>query len=1575
MEAELGEMMNALNAQMDTSSQNDLELIDHTTPLATLECDIKNLHNCFEGYREQLSTSLDCPETARRWWGVRLSVTTAGLFAAVALFTLVINAVLTAMRADQQQLLQANCGIGILYVLVCLSVLNDMAGAKTAVRSESEVLQLRVLDVMEQFRELLRTRQAWVEESTRTQWSCETDKLKLQLTDQELQAKLESIAQCRTTWEDLQKSISMAEAQAEKAARDMGDHNAQLIAIQAEHSSLSEAIRELETQRDAMTEQALQSQQQVDHAEQHLAAVTLASEEAQREFDALQKSIGTSRDEASMCDAIVAEQSGLVAELKQQVEAAQQEAEAAKQLFESTVCQADAAQLQLEATKNQIAAAQQKLADTERTIARVQQEACDATSNAELRHIECETLNSQMADLSDRKLEQAEQLAAVSQELVGLREQRENFAAENARLADEHQNLMSALGKLREESQACQAQNEQSMAALQANGQQLMESMAQRLAVENLLESMQIDVRHREQRLAERLQQLDDLNELVHQQENNLAELTEQEAALQDKVDWLLGQLGEFERLSLAQVASSQSVDALESNIRVEQANIDAMKLEEASLQATVAELHECITGLMQDGQLHQMHVEDLKSQSEHLTNDIEQIRMLTEECRLEYADLASSTRQQIADRQAELRVWDDRLQQRSREFEELSVAAVAAQEQLAERQDHIRWLSVEMGEAQALLAEAQQSYATTQQAERVTEERASLLLEKAECIADQVRLRSDELQSAAQELESMQTEIRSLETVRLQFDSLVSDSDKLETRLEQQRAEAIDLSKRTESLRIHEGELQTEVNELTQLVSQLRGELDTLETECQQRQSQLEAHRCELELAHETRENLDRQVALLNGELDRQAEKLRTAENNFDARAAELEQLDGVRSTINVEIERLQGQLAELDGAAEDEQAKLQAIADLYQAKAQSLTEMRQCLEAESVLQHQLENQRAKLISEEDRLNGRVESLTSEVNESQVIANQWHEYIEELKREIERLEAGRQTEQRLLDDAQRRVLLQQDRHDDLLARIGSAADQLADKENERAGLETQARELHNEIARSEGNQLRLLQQVDQADRVLDALLQEQATVQDALGDARLQMEREHMALHEMEAHQAQLRANIESAETLSHQLQIVAEDLQRDKAVLEESVLQLLETKHQLEGEIERSNSQRQSGEEELFQLQTQTQQAQMQLGDIEQEIAQAHVRLSRVTAEHERQHELTVATNNQLLDLQVQIQRVDVESSVKTRELADCLADLARQNETIVSVQEQLDTMLKHVEQLRAEDDELHARRGQLTQELSEQQSEAGKLIALAKHAHKGLQQLTNDAREKELQVSQLQQQLASGDAEVQRNFVRLVDLRNEASELDLQRKEQEQLLQQVALQVTGQSTALANLQQRIETSQAAKISLERNLAQLTSQNERAAQELKGLESQQVQVREQYESQFAEQQQAIEEATQRCQQLLSEEVEVRARIAELQESARMANETLHELAVQQQQAQALLIDSAADLEQSPPRIVELASPKASQSRLQSLEDDVWGAVQSLSQIVQDARMSNASTAGAAAMVDPWATVLADRS
>ncbi len=288
----------------ETSSGPDLELIDEATPLATLEEDVRNLQNCLSDYQQRLDASLQLAHAPHRWAGLRLSLTTISLFGAVALFTLAVNALLALMRADATQLLQANCAMGVLYALVCMSALYDISSAKNAVRSEAEALRMRITDVTDQFRELLRTRQSWVEESTRTQWSSETDKLKLQLVKQELQATQAVNEQCRETEQVLKSSIATLEADAARLAGESARQTDELKNLQSNCAQAAGQLEQLSAQRAEMLDQIEQTRAQYLLEQEKVATVQAENDAAKRELDAIQLQIASMRDEAGMCEAI-----------------------------------------------------------------------------------------------------------------------------------------------------------------------------------------------------------------------------------------------------------------------------------------------------------------------------------------------------------------------------------------------------------------------------------------------------------------------------------------------------------------------------------------------------------------------------------------------------------------------------------------------------------------------------------------------------------------------------------------------------------------------------------------------------------------------------------------------------------------------------------------------------------------------------------------------------------------------------------------------------------------------------------------------------------------------------------------------------------------------------------------------------------------------------------------------------------------------------------------------------------------------------------------------------------------------
>ncbi|MCC6511093.1 MAG: hypothetical protein IT423_18470, partial [Pirellulaceae bacterium] len=161
------------------------EMLGEDTPLVSLQKDVVNLNNCLDGYIQHLSDGLAACEPTGSASRMLLSRTSLALFGLVAALTIALNATLLSMSAGSGQMLQANCALGVLHVLVSICVLHDLSKNRSQQSSECQVLELRTEDVVEQFKELTKTRQEWVADLTRSQWIAETEKLKLQLVQQD----------------------------------------------------------------------------------------------------------------------------------------------------------------------------------------------------------------------------------------------------------------------------------------------------------------------------------------------------------------------------------------------------------------------------------------------------------------------------------------------------------------------------------------------------------------------------------------------------------------------------------------------------------------------------------------------------------------------------------------------------------------------------------------------------------------------------------------------------------------------------------------------------------------------------------------------------------------------------------------------------------------------------------------------------------------------------------------------------------------------------------------------------------------------------------------------------------------------------------------------------------------------------------------------------------------------------------------------------------------------------------------------------------------------------------------------
>lgn len=1557
--------MNSANVKTAADTHEMLELVDQTTPLVTLQSDIDNLHNCLNSYQDQLSVSMHPGETPQRWGGMRLSKTTAVIFGTVVLFTLLVNCALTILGADHPQMLQANVGIGVLYALVSMAVLNDMSGSRNPLRSEGEALQLRILDVTDQFRELLRTRHAWVEESTRTQWLCETDKLKLQLATQELQTTSESIDQHRETLDVLKVAIAGAEAQSAKLAQEVAARNEQLSGQQSKIDSAIKELQSTEKQHDSLRmqveaganqlatlqSQITQLQEQMDtqsqtlaaeldaarcHADEQMAAANAQAIQAQQDLDRLHLNLATSRDEVSLCEGILQEQS------------------------------------------QKLTAVNRELESNEVQLIRL---AADLAAKSQ----EYEDILGKSEQASARKLECDDEVTLLSQELVALRQQKENYAAEVAQLTTDRDARLV-------ESEALHARTE---------------------ICRNSLESLTNHTQQQQELYSQQQQRIDEQIELASRHEFELLQLQQQERDVQDKVDWLLSQLGELERLALAQLANepaahepnaremaahelafrepveldqckqcAQRADQ-DADLAQREATIASLQVEELRLEMSIAELRHQVESLGGDCQVRTEQLKELTSQSKHLASEVEQMRLLTDECRDEFSEQTAALRQQMAERQSQLDECHQTLALRQEEFDSLNKAMAEAQEQHSETLKQLQIHASELREIQTLLQEAQQSYESTVQGERAAEERATLLLEKAESIAEQVRVRSIELDETARELNALETEIRNLEALKAQFDQISGDSDRLESRLEQQRGEAIDLAASIENHRNLESELHSEIARLTQHVHALNQEVEVAGDQATQRTSQLDSMRAEMAELDHSHCLLDAEMTQLQNLLDSKSRELRSIESQVGEQLAELERHHGERASLQTVLDELRENVVELDLATVAGQNRLHDLTELIQKREAEFIEAQQLLEEQVAHENAVEARTQTMLAEEARLRSRVASLTSEVNESQAIASQWQEYLTKLKGELERLESEKVTGQHALEDVHRRLALQQDAHESLATRLRLAQDQLSDAENEFYRLEKQTGELQSDIVRLEGQRSNVRQEVRQAEATLESLNHERSTLQHALVDARQQLQSEQAAVQKSIAEAERALSDIDLAEQREHELQLAIDALLSQRAELESQVDQLEQAVATLS--TQRDVLQGEAGHctEELARLRTERDQAQVQFDLISQELATTLAQLQTSIAEYEQRQASLCIASNQLTELEDLLQDVNEQVLAKTKEMSACAVELSNQREAVAVCLKQFESMQDEIDLLREEDGALGLRRAEFSQVMTEQKAEMAKLILHAKHANSGMKRLRSAAEAKQSQLARLEAEIVRGNEELQRNLMRLEDLRAEANEAETRLTEQEMRSQKVELQINDKLLALASSEQRIESSKAAKASLERHLGKLTASHVQAVEELKQIEMKSAEIQAEQVRQTEALRQELAGLVSEREQLCREEFELRASIAQLKESLASASLAASSSSGKDEPVTDVSRERLGDpLETVPQSVSELAPADTleAESEMPIVADDrlvadVWSSVQELSQMVHDSRLNESVANLAAGGLDPWATVLADVS
>ena len=795
------------------SSEYGREVADNS-PLAILAKDVKQLSGSLSEYQRCLTTSLAEAEKSRILGGVRISITTLALFSLVALVALALNVTLHNINASDAHILRANLAMAVLYLLIAISALNDLARGRTRWRTEREALSARTQDVAEQLVELAATRQSWVEELTRSQWTSETEKLKLQLVQQEFAAKQESLEQLSTSLTKVQADCSAKESEHAALAKELDIANEQRKQLEQSCQNLRTTEESLKTKNDA-------TQRELDGLTQEIAdrstdlqglAEQLSTEQSaiqalgdsrsqlQSEWDALQadvenlRSIEKQLNEACLAanleetqrkndelkallaeiatnEPILLEQEEKLGQLSSQVVATQSQLEsrtASLQALENTISEAQAEHtriaLESQTSKDEVATA---LQDRDRILADrdAVQSACD-----ELR-AECEQLTSELE--SHRTLH-----------------------------ADVRREIELVRGMLH----TAKDEYEEACARLAVVDSQIIENVASQIALAEK-SNEQIEVYEAQAAAISANQaKIDAADADLLERQNAINQLRADEQELSTRIDWLLNQMGNFDRLAAAQIASKQIIEQKLSQTQSELIAAEAalvglhqqiatmhqdQEQSETSLKEAAAKLNDAQAALRDaDDQIaaKQTTVREAEQRAQYL---IEKAELMAEqiECRAEELLLC---KQAVADLTDELHA----LEKMKTHYESLLSDSSELDRRLDEQRAIADALAAQVEQRQAFATELETGIASREQivadrdaqidtirGELLSKSSAleSLALESEELIRNQMRLQQevhrteDDLNNTQSRLVEIESQLLESEKLR---DSLLRDTE-----------------------------------------------------------------------------------------------------------------------------------------------------------------------------------------------------------------------------------------------------------------------------------------------------------------------------------------------------------------------------------------------------------------------------------------------------------------------------------------------------------------------------------------------------------------------------------------------------------------------------------------------------------------------------------------------------------------------------------------------------------------------------------------------------------------------------
>ncbi|MCY2982473.1 MAG: hypothetical protein NTY15_02415 [Planctomycetota bacterium] len=1099
--------MNQIDAFEDTIDQVVC------SPIESLQVDLGKFNKKLDSYCKETESYLgvnnDSPSETRsalRWLTVML-------FGVVVAVTLLLNVGIVMAGATNSQMAICNIGIAVLYVLVGMCVMSDLARGKTHFQDERERLMERLKRVAEQVRELVRERQHWTTEAAQSKWATDNEKLKLQLAKQQVESIQEKL---EASFAELQILVESVE-QKEKAEAELEET---LISRDATKAAMIVQTRDLEEQIAKSTATIEELNARIHEDNLTLLAKVSENEAKLAEMQESLSLLNLDMNEKTLAgDALTAK----LSEDHRAIEFAIAEANLSRERIMAEVSQATA---EYEALKENVATSQQ-------TNVELINQTVELEAGLSQRQESIILADANLRSLDVSLLDKKTQLETIVSESVGVEQ----------RIAQ----LLTQLAELEYLSAFKLATDASETLSLAANRQEMIEAeKEQRVELESMrgeLDAIRSELDTRQILIEESFQ---NSHKISREAEKSLSDATRRVEMLSDKADSLAEQV---EAKSTELFGHKQELISIRAEIR----ELEAAKV---SVTRGVEELAEVELQLQsQRAELAELE-EQIGESRRTLANKQEDIGLLDAQCRTHQAAL-ETLNFELLDRSLNFDQLQTHYAQLANECQLMDASKIALNAQMEVTQNDLVEIQNRMHEQQTNYASLMAEHRSlSQEYERLVESTQQLREQNEE--AELVTERLSQLKSYSEELEVQ------IASSNRQIDQLADEHDSLANAIKEQSATLELYSLRTQQIQselpewelklataqVRQSDLEQELCEMMNSLDGARLEKTEIESEERTAKTRIDKlnHRAS-EIEHECTssvaklQQLSDEVAEAQGIVQQWTDYMATLQSDRQKKEATIQ-------TLEARISQLKSQELATSDAFESSKENLAAT----QLELQDIQAVKQRLELEwktsqleletTIQQRELENDHKAQIqfaiadlerqslTMEQQLNTAMHQLEKTIEESTQRVQQRHA----LEQSIEELHAKRSS-------LESQLAMIQESSEALAATNREASDALAEARSEHAELKVQIANLETVAIECKTRQFDLQQlQQELSDHQAElGLIQQEVSTMEAkknqLAKIEFAYEESQANLSKSTSEYGQLRSRMSLLETEFSQL------------------------------------------------------------------------------------------------------------------------------------------------------------------------------------------------------------------------------------------------------------------------------------------------------------------------------------------------------------------------------------------------------------------------------------------------------